>query len=86
MKNHDYHIFIECLLPVALRELADYVWRSLIELSEYFRDLCSSTLRVDDLFVTENNILIILCKLERNFPPGFFYSMEHLPVQLTYKA
>ena len=49
MKSHDCHVFIEYLLPIALRELLDHVWSSLIELSEYFRDLCSSTLRIDDL-------------------------------------
>ena len=71
-KSHDYHVFIECLLPVALRELSDHVWRLLTKLREYFRDLCSSTLRVDDLLVMEKNISIILCKLKRIFSIGFF--------------
>jgi len=34
----------------------------------------------------EENIPIILCKLERIFPPGFFDSMEYLPVHLPYEA
>ncbi|XP_074580679.1 uncharacterized protein LOC141837120 [Curcuma longa] len=34
----------------------------------------------------EIEIPIILCKLERIFPPSFFDSMEHLPVHLSYKA
>ena len=72
MKSHDYHTFIECSLPVTLRELPDHVWRSLTELSEYFRDLCSSTLKGDDLFVMEKNIPIILYKLDRIFPVGIF--------------
>ena len=72
MKSHDCHVFMEWLLPVA-------------ELSEYLRDLCSSTLRVNDLLVIDKNVPIILCKLERIFPLGFFYSMEHLPVHLAYK-
>ena len=49
------------------------------------KDLCSSTLKVDDLLVMEN-IPFILCKLNRIFPLGFFYSMEHLPIYLAYKA
>ena len=85
MKSHDCHIFMKCLLPIALRKLSDHVWRLLTKLSEYFRDLYSSTLKVDDLLV-EKNILIILCKLERIFPPGLFHSMEHLPVHLAYEA
>jgi hypothetical protein len=34
----------------------------------------------------ENEIPMILCKLERIFPPGFFDSMEHLVVHLAYEA
>ena len=48
MKSHDHHVFMECLLLVALRELSYHVWRQLTELSEYFKYLCSSTLKVDD--------------------------------------
>ena len=31
-------------------------------------------------------IPIILCKLETIFPPGFFDSMEHLPIHLPDEA
>ena len=86
MKSLDCHVFMECLLPVALRELPNHVWRPFTELSEYFRVLCLSTLRVDDLLVMEKNISIILCKLEMIFPFGFFDSMEHLPIHLAYEA
>ncbi|KAH0650197.1 hypothetical protein KY284_030109 [Solanum tuberosum] len=34
----------------------------------------------------ERDIPQILCKLERIFPPGFFDSMEHLPVHIPYEA
>src|SRR4051812_31321743 len=34
----------------------------------------------------EKDIPIILCKLEQFLPPGFFDSMEHLPVHLAYEA
>ena len=34
----------------------------------------------------EKNIPIILCKLERIFPPRLLASMEHLPVHLAYEA
>ena len=29
MKSHDYHVFMDCLLPIALRKLFDHVWRPL---------------------------------------------------------
>ncbi|KAL0293819.1 UNVERIFIED_CONTAM: hypothetical protein Sradi_6918500 [Sesamum radiatum] len=34
----------------------------------------------------EKNIVEILCKFEKIFPPGFFDSMEHLPIHLAYEA
>jgi len=37
---------------------------------------------MDDLVRMLENIPIILCKLERIFPLGFFYSMEHLVIHL----
>ncbi|XP_025653186.1 uncharacterized protein [Arachis hypogaea] len=86
MKTHDCHVFMECLLPLAFKELPDHVWKPLTEISQYFRDLCSSTLRVSDLVQMEVNIPVILCKLERIFPPAFFDVMEHLPVHLAYEA
>ena len=77
LKSHDCHVFMECLLPIAFRELYDH---------EYFKELCLSTLRVDDHLVMEKNIPTILCKLERISPHGFFHSMEHLLIHLAYKA
>ena len=34
----------------------------------------------------EEDIPIVLCKLERIFPPSFFDSMEHLPIHFAYEA
>ncbi|XP_004492143.1 uncharacterized protein [Cicer arietinum] len=55
-------------------------------LSRIFKDLCCNTLRLDDLVKLNDNIPIIICKLEWVFPPGFFDSMEHLPIHLTNEA
>ena len=43
-------------------------------------------LRVDHMEMLEKNIVETLCKLEKIFPPGFFNSMEHLPIHLAYEA
>jgi len=83
MKSHDCHVFMQRLLPLAFRDLLPTnVWNVLTELSQFFRDLCSSKLHVDDIVRLENNISEILCKMERVFPPTFFNVMEHLPVHL----
>ena len=86
MKSHDCHVFMERLLPIALRALPDPIWKPLAELSQFFRELCSSSVRVDKLEIMEENIKVTICKLEQIFPPGFFNSMEHLPIHLAYEA
>jgi hypothetical protein len=64
LKSHDNHIIMQQLMPIALRgTLSDDVVRPLIELCGFFRDICSKTLRVEDLDRLENQIPIILCKL-----------------------
>jgi len=34
----------------------------------------------------EREIPVLLCKLEKMFPPGFFNPMEHLIVHLPYET
>ena len=86
MKSHDTHVFMECLLPIAFRSLPIEIWKPLTELSRFFKDLCSNTLTMEDLVKLEQYIPIIICKLEKIFPPGFFDSMEHLPIHLPREA
>jgi hypothetical protein len=46
MKSHDCHVFMERLLPIALREFLPYtIWNALTELSLFYRDL-SEEIRV----------------------------------------
>jgi len=63
-----------------------HVLNPLIEVSHFFKDLCSATLKDHDLVRMEENISITLCKLERIFPHAFFDSMEHLPIHLANEA
>jgi hypothetical protein len=79
MKSHDCHVFIQCLLPVAIRgNLTPEIRTALNELSDLFKKLCARTLKVDVLKQMKINIVLILCKLEQIFPPAFFYIMVHL--------
>nr|GLL44865.1 uncharacterized protein LOC109190933 [Ipomoea trifida] len=86
MKSHDCHIFMQFLLPVAFMFLPSCHWKALTELSVFFRNLCSTSLRVDKICEMENSIVLTLCKLERFFPPALFDCMEHLPVHLPYET
>ncbi|XP_017428832.2 uncharacterized protein LOC108336898 [Vigna angularis] len=86
LKSHDCHVFMETLILVAFRCLPMHVLNPLIEISHFFKDLCATTLKANYLRKLEENIPIILCKLERILPPAFFDSMEHLPIHLVYEA
>ena len=80
MKSHDCHVFMESLLPTAFNAFPEYVLKTLAKSSQFFKELCSTVLREDKLLEIELNIPVILCELERVFPPGFFNVMEHLPI------
>lgn len=87
VKSHDCHIFMQRLLPIAFRDiLPKSVWEAISELSVFFKGLCSTVLYKDHVEQLEKNIVEILCKLEKIFPPAFFGCMEHLPVHLAYEA
>jgi len=86
MKSHDFHVFMQRFLPIAFNSLPKSIWKPLVELSQFFRELASTTLNVEQLRVMENNIIVLLCKLEQIFPPSFIDSMEHLLVHLPYGA
>ena len=87
MKSHDFHIWIERLLPAMTRGFVpEHVWRVLAELSYFFRQLCAKELSwavIDDL---EKVAPLLLCKMEKIFPPGFFLSMQHLILHLPHEA
>ena len=87
MKSHGCHVFMERLIPLAFRELLPkHVWIAITELSLCFKNLGTKVVHDKVLENLEKNIPLILCKLERIFPPSFFDSMEHLPVQLSHEV
>jgi hypothetical protein len=87
MKSHDCHVFMQTLIPLALRDLLPKgIWDALTEISHFFRDICSSKLNVDHIERLQTNIVKTLCKLEMIFPPSFFDSMEHLLIHLPFEA
>ncbi|KAB1226465.1 hypothetical protein CJ030_MR1G014047 [Morella rubra] len=84
LKSHDCHILMQHLMPIAIqRSLPSMVCSPLISLSCFFREICSKTLRIEDLDRLEAQIPITLCQLERIFPPAFFTVMVHLVVHLV---
>ena len=87
MKSHDCHIFMQRLIPIAFKELLPkQVWEALSELSHYFRRLMTRVIHFKTMDQLDKDIAVILCKLERIFPPSVFDVMEHLAVHLAREA
>jgi len=87
MKSHDFHIWIERLLPAMTRGyLPEPVWRVLAELSYFFRQLCAREISREVILELEHAAPQLICKLEMIFPPGFFLPMQHLILHLPREA
>jgi hypothetical protein len=88
LKSHDCHVILQHFLPLTLRGMLKEVTvrDAVIELCFFFKELCSKTLKVDDLERLQSQIVVTLCKLERIFPPAFFVVMMHLPIHLANEA
>ncbi|XP_020085892.1 uncharacterized protein LOC109708518 [Ananas comosus] len=87
MKTHDYHCLLHRHLPLGIRGLLKKdVSNALVEFSAFFRELCSKSLKMDDLERLERSVAITLCKLEKIFPPAFFDIMVHLAIHLASEA
>jgi len=71
IKSYGYHVFLEALLPIAFSALPDDILECLVDLGEFFKNLCANILRKDLLMDMHCKIALILCKLETIFPPTF---------------
>ncbi|XP_021602598.1 uncharacterized protein LOC110607753 [Manihot esculenta] len=81
------------LLPIRTRkyllkeiEEIGLIRQPITELSNFFKELTSTTVTNWDMQRLNEQILVIFCKLERVFSPSLFDSMEHLPIHLAYEA
>jgi len=87
LKSHDCHIIMQRLLPTGLRPfMKKEIVDAITELSNFFELICSRTLRKSDLEKAQQDIVVILCKLETIFPPAFFDIMVHLVIHLPEEA
>lgn len=66
LKSHDCHVLVQRLLPIGMHGyLNKDISIALFELGNYFQELCSKTVRVNDLEKLQESIVLILCKLEK---------------------
>ena len=84
LKSHDYHVWIERIMPVMVRGyVPEHVWRVLAELSHFFRTLCAKEVSKDVIEKLHKKAPELIVKLEKIFPPGFFTPMTHLILHLA---
>ena len=87
LKSHDSHIYMQVLFPHAIRGIVDNVVADpIIEMSRFFKILCSKVLDPVTLLKWESDLAVTLCKMEQIFPPSFFDIMVHLTIHLAYQA
>src|SRR5664279_325642 len=83
LKSHDYHIWLERLLPVMVRGyIPEADWRVLADLSYFFRILCAKEVSRPVIKEMEALAPELICKLEKMFPPSFFVPMAHMILHL----
>jgi hypothetical protein len=87
LKSHDYHLIMEKLLPIMFwGYFDDAMWMVLAELSYFYRQLCAKEITVEVMQKLEKEIPVLLCKMEKKFPPGFFNPIQYLRIHLPYEA
>jgi hypothetical protein len=78
---------MERLLPIMFRGyLNDDVWKALAELRHFYKQLCAKEIKKDIMKKLVKEISVLICKLEKIFPLGWFNPMQHLLVHLPYEA
>jgi hypothetical protein len=56
------------------------------ELSYFYRQICAKQVSKTMMQKFEKEILVLVCKMEKVFPPGWFNVMQHLLVHLPWEA
>ena len=83
LKSHDYHIMLQQLLPMCLRNLRDQeVMASVVRLSRLFRRLCAKAVDPSTEVQVMTDAGEVLTSLKKVFPPSFFDIMVHLTMHL----
>jgi hypothetical protein len=78
---------MERLHPVIFHGyLNDDVWKVLVELTHFNGQLCAKEIKKEMMEKFEKEILVLICKLEKIFLPGWFNPIQYLLGQLPYEA
>jgi hypothetical protein len=62
------------------------LWKIFAELSYFYRQICSKQVSKAMKHKLEKKISVLVCKMEKISPPGWFNAMQHLLVHLPWEA
>ena len=75
LKNHDCQMLMQCVLLLGIQKhLTKQIYEPIVELSNFFQQICAKTVTAADLDKLEEDIVLILCKLKKNLPACFLCS------------
>jgi hypothetical protein len=79
LKSHDYHIITERLMPEMFYGYFDAdLWKILAKLSYFYRQICAKQVLKSMMQKLEKEITVLVCKMKKIFPPGWFNAIQHL--------
>jgi hypothetical protein len=62
------------------------LWEIFIELSYFYRQICVKQVSKSMMQKIEKEIVVLIGKMKKVFPPGWFNAMQHLLVHLPWEA
>ena len=84
LKSHDYHVLLQDILPLCLRNIEDPATTAVIvRISRIFKKICSKSVDVETRETLFLECAEALCLLEKELPPAFFDVMVHLTIHLV---
>jgi hypothetical protein len=87
LKSHNFYIFMERIFSVMFHGyMPNVMWQAITELRYFYRQICAKEIGKYIMEKLEKEIPVLLCKLEKIFPPRFFNPMQHLFMHIPYEA
>jgi len=84
LKTHDYHILLQQVLPVCLRNIGNAnVVGAIMRVSRLFKKMCSKVVDNRHKVQMLEDVAETICSLEKELPPSIFVIMMHLPIHLV---
>jgi hypothetical protein len=62
------------------------MWKIFTKLNYLYRKICAKQVSKAMMQKLEKEIMVLVCKMEKIFPAGWFNAMQHLLVHLHWEA